>query len=268
MLFRGVDSVEVGTNFYNIRSVNSYVMKEKKASMRILLLSLAFFGMLPICLFAEGAFAQSSPDSLVFISGRVISAKDSTPIVAKIRFKKLPYGDDVGVSSSNKTGTYQMPVLNERSYMFEAIAEGFVPLRQQVDIFDFNQDQLVQKDFILMPARVGQIMEFDNFLFDQSQAILLPESYPTLDKLVDVMMENRTLVIQLEGHTDFRGPANANRKLSGERVNVIRNYLINKGIQKERVRTKAFGGTQPIDTDDTPEARQRNRRVEIRILQE
>lgn len=241
---------------------------EEKAKMRIVLLIVAFFGMLPLGLFAGEAFAQTGPDSLVFISGRVISAKDSTPVVAKIRFKKLPYGDDVGVSSSNQTGSYQMPVLNERSYMFEAIAEGFMPLRQQVDIFDFNQDQLVQKDFILEPARVGQIMKFDNFLFDQSQAILLSESFSTLDKLVDLMLENRTLVIQLEGHTDFRGPANANRKLSGERVNVIRNYLINKGIQKDRVKTKAFGGTQPIDTDDTEEARQKNRRVEIRILQE
>lgn len=267
MLFRGRQLHGELNQLLGKGFVNSHDMK-KETIMRFLLLTILFFGLLPVGLFAEEAFAQPGPDSLVFISGRVISAKDSTPVVAKIRFRKLPYGDDVGVSSSNKTGSYQMPVLNERSYMFEAIAEGFVPLRQQVDIFDFNKDQLVQKDFILEPHRIGQIMEFENFIFDQSQAILLPESYPTLDKLVDVMMENPTLVIQLEGHTDFRGPANANRRLSGERVNVIRNYLINKGIQKERVKTKALGGSFPIATDDTPEARQKNRRVEIRILQE
>ncbi len=237
-------------------------------SVRLLSKIFMLFGVLFACLFSGVSYAQAEPDSLVYISGRVISAKDSTPIVAKIRFRKLPHGDDIGVSSSNQTGSYQMPVLNERSYMFEAIAEGFLPLKQQVDIFDFNSDQLVQKDFILEPVRVGQIMEFDNFHFDQSQAILLPTSYPTLDKLVDVMMENPTLVIQLEGHTDFRGPVNANRRLSGERVNVIRNYLVNKGIQKDRVKTKAFGGSQPLSKDDTPEARQLNRRVEIRILNE
>lgn len=242
---------------------------EKKTTKRFLLLSLLFFGLLPISLFAQQASAQKSgADSLVFISGKVLSAKDSTPIVAKIRFRKLPNGDDVGVSNSNKTGSYQMPVINERSYLFEAMAEGFIPLRQQVDIYDFNKDQLIEKDFILVPERVGQIMEFDNFLFDQSQAILLPESYPTLDRLVDVLVENPTLVIQLEGHTDFRGPANANRRLSGERVEVIRNYLVNKGIQKDRVKTKAFGGTTPLSKEDTEEARQKNRRVEIRVLHE
>ncbi|AHM61299.1 ompa/motb domain protein [Flammeovirgaceae bacterium 311] len=241
---------------------------EMKKITRILLLSVLFFGLLPGGLFAEEVFAQGGPDSLVFISGRIISAKDSTPVVAKIRFRKLPHGDDVGVSVSNKTGTYQMPVLNERSYGFEVIAEGYIPLRQQVDIYDFNRDQLVQKDFLMEPVRVGQIMAFDNFLFDQSQAILLAESYPTLDKLVDLMMDNPTLVIQLEGHTDFRGPVRANRVLSAERVEVIRNYLVNKGIQKDRVKTKAFGGSMPLSKEDTAEARQLNRRVEIRILQE
>ena len=242
---------------------------EKKTTKQFLLLPFLFFSLLPISLFAQEASAQKSgADSLVFISGRVLSAKDSTPIVAKIRFRKLPHGDDVGVSNSNKTGTYQMPVINDRSYMFETMAEGYIPLRQQVDIYDFNKDQLIEKDFILVPERVGQIMEFDNFLFDQSQAILLPESYPTLDRLVDVLVENPTLVIQLEGHTDFRGPANANRRLSGERVEVIRNYLINKGIQKDRVKTRAFGGSLPLSKEDTEEARQMNRRVEIRVLHE
>lgn len=236
--------------------------------LRILSIFSLFLGLLAACLAMPQAYAQPSPDSLVFISGRVINAKDSTPVVAKIRFRKLPHGDDVGVSSSNQSGNYQMPVLNERSYMFEAIADGFVPLKQRVDIYDFNNDQLVKKDFILVPERVGQILEFDNFHFGQSQAILLSESYSTLDRLVDLMMENRSLVIQLEGHTDFRGPAMANRRLSGERVNVIRNYLINKGIEKDRVKTKAFGGSQPLSKEDTPEARQLNRRVEIRILQE
>lgn len=241
---------------------------KKMYSLRYLLLTILFFGVLSGVLTAEKAFAQNAPDSLVFISGRVLSAKDSTPVLARIRFRKLPFGDDVGVSSSNKAGSYQMPVLNERSYMFEAIAEGFMPLRQQIDIFDFDQDQQVRKDFMMEPVRIGQIMAFDNILFEQSEAILLQASYPLLDRLVDMMMENPRLIIQLEGHTDFRGPAQANKRLSGERVTIIRNYLINKGIQKDRVKTKAFGGSTPLSTDDTSEARQLNRRVEIRILQE
>ncbi len=208
------------------------------------------------------------PDSVVLISGSVLNANDSTPVVARIRYKKLPHGDDVGIFVSHKNGTFEMPVLDLNSYMFEADAEGFYPLRQKIDIRDFNKDKRIEKNFIMKPLRVGQIMEFDNILFEQSEAILLQESYSVIDRLVDILIHNQTLVIQLEGHTDFRGPARANKRLSRERVKIIRNYLINKGIDRKRVETKAFGGSQPLTTDDTAEARKLNRRVEIRILEE
>lgn len=208
------------------------------------------------------------PDSVVLISGAVINAKDSTPIVARIRYKKLPHGDDVGIFLSQSDGAFEMPVMDLNSYMFEADAEGFYPLRQKIDIKDFNKDRRIEKNFVMEPLRVGQIMEFDNILFEQSESILLQESYSVLDRLVDILIYNQGMVIQLEGHTDFRGPARANKKLSRDRVKIIRNYLINKGIDRKRVATKAFGGAQPLTTDDTAEARKLNRRVEIRILEE
>lgn len=208
------------------------------------------------------------PDSVVLISGSVINSKDSTPVVARIRYKKLPHGDDVGIFVSHSNGAFEMPVMDRNSYMFEADAEGFYPLRQKVDIKDFNKDKRIEKNFIMEPLRVGQIMEFDNILFEQSKAILLQNSYAVLDRLVDILIHNQGMVIQLEGHTDFRGPSRANRKLSGERVKVIRSYLINKGIHRRRVKTEAFGGSQPVSTEDSEEAKKLNRRVEIRILEE
>lgn len=208
------------------------------------------------------------PDSVVTITGIILNAKDSTPVVARIRYKKLPHGDDVGIFTSRHNGLYEMPVINLQSYLFEAEANGYYPLKQQIHINDFNNDRLIEKNFYMQPLRVGQIMEFDNILFEQSESILLEESYQVLDKLVDILTRNPDMVIQLEGHTDFRGPAKANRKLSLNRVKVIRNYLLNKGVNRKRVKTKAFGGTKPISTSDTPEASQLNRRVEIRILEE
>ena len=230
-----------------------------------------FLGGIPALMAGENnpsAPLISPPDSLVTITGLVISAKDSLPVSARIRFKRLPYGDDVGIYVSRNNGQYEMPVVNLNSYLFEAEAEGFYPLKQQVDIRDFNNDKLIQKNFVLQPLRVGQVMDFDNILFEQSEAILLSNSYPVIDKLVDILTSQPTLVIQLEGHTDHRGPQKANRKLSNRRVKVIRDYLINKGIDRRRVKTKAFGGTQPLFTEDTPEAQRLNRRVEIRILAE
>ena len=74
------------------------------------------------------------------------------------------------------------------------------------------------------------------------------------------------MVIQLEGHTDYQGNSKDNMKLSKERVDAVKKYLEGKGISGSRIKTKAFGGTQPISKDDTAEAHRLNRRVELRIL--
>lgn len=247
-------------------------MKIRKGLLVCVVFLNIWFGGLPALLAKSQGVASHSfvvpPDSLVTITGTILSARDSTPVSARIRYKKLPHGDDVGIFVSNPMGLYEMPVLNLNSYVFEAEAEGYYPLTQKIDINDFNMDKLILKNFVMQPLRVGQIMEFDNILFEQSEGILLSESYPVLDKLVDILSANSKMIIQLEGHTDFRGSNRLNRKLSDERVKVIRNYLINKGIDRKRVKTKAFGGTHPLSTEDTPEAMKLNRRVEIRILAE
>ncbi len=74
------------------------------------------------------------------------------------------------------------------------------------------------------------------------------------------------MVIQLEGHTDYVGNANSNMDLSERRVLSVKSYITAKGIVQERVITKAFGGTQPLSREDTPEAHANNRRVEVRII--
>ena len=75
------------------------------------------------------------------------------------------------------------------------------------------------------------------------------------------------MVIQLEGHTDNLGNAQANLELSQKRVDAVKKYITTKGIPKSRIKTKAFGGSQLLSQEPTPEARVLNRRVEMRILQ-
>jgi outer membrane protein OmpA-like peptidoglycan-associated protein len=82
-----------------------------------------------------------------------------------------------------------------------------------------------------------------------------------------MMKDNSKMVIQLEGHTDNLGNAEANLKLSQDRVDAVKKYITTRGISKSRVKTKAFGGSQLLSHETTPEARVLNRRVEMRILQ-
>jgi len=82
------------------------------------------------------------------------------------------------------------------------------------------------------------------------------------------MKENTKIVIQLEGHTDNQGSSKANLALSEDRVEAVKRYLVSKGIGKDRIKTKSFGGSQPLSNELTQEARAMNRRVEMRILKD
>jgi outer membrane protein OmpA-like peptidoglycan-associated protein len=114
---------------------------------------------------------------------------------------------------------------------------------------------------------VGQVMRLNNLIFQVSKSKIDPDSYPELDVVVNMMKENTSMIIQLEGHTDYQGNANDNMRLSQLRVAAVKNYIVSKKIAKNRIKTKAFGGTQPLSREDTPEAHRVNRRVELRILE-
>ena len=80
------------------------------------------------------------------------------------------------------------------------------------------------------------------------------------------MIENPSMQIQLEGHTDYRGSKRLNMELSEQRVEAVKAYLIGKNIGSRRIKTKAFGGKQPLIREQSIEASEINRRVEVRIL--
>jgi outer membrane protein OmpA-like peptidoglycan-associated protein len=102
-----------------------------------------------------------------------------------------------------------------------------------------------------------------NVYFKTSEAVLLPESYLELDKLAQQMLDNPLLEIRLEGHTDAVGDPAANLELSKERANSVKEYLVLKGVQNQRIETKGFGSTRPLVKSG--DARQQNRRVEFVI---
>ena len=107
-----------------------------------------------------------------------------------------------------------------------------------------------------------------NVHFDTGKATLRSESYPALNDLAEVMRVKKKMVIEIAGHTDDVGDDAANLKLSQSRAETVRNYLLEKGIAKERITAKGYGETQPTSTNQTESGRQLNRRTEVRILQE
>lgn len=107
----------------------------------------------------------------------------------------------------------------------------------------------------------------DDCNFETGKANLEPESYTVLDELVAYLNRKDDVKIELGGHTDNVGSAANNLKLSDERANTVRDYLLAKGIDPFRVFAKGYGLSQPIADNKTEDGRAHNRRTEVKILE-
>jgi OOP family OmpA-OmpF porin len=102
-----------------------------------------------------------------------------------------------------------------------------------------------------------------NVEFEFDKANIKKNFYKEIDELAEVMKEYPDIKIVIEGHTDNRGSAAYNQKLSQERAEAVKKYMVDKcGIDSARLTTKGFGLTNPIASNTTKEGRQKNRRVE------
>jgi len=105
-----------------------------------------------------------------------------------------------------------------------------------------------------------------NIYFERTKPVVLMESYPSLDRLAEILVSRPKLYINIIGHTDNVGDQVALKKLSEERAKAIKDILLQKGVPAHRVSTTGHGCSQPIAPNDTEENKSKNRRVEIKIV--
>jgi outer membrane protein OmpA-like peptidoglycan-associated protein len=113
----------------------------------------------------------------------------------------------------------------------------------------------IEKEFILKGVN-----------FESGSAALTPDSYPVLDDVIRSLLAYPEVNVEIRGYTDSQGPASFNLELSQRRADAVKQYLSNAGIDPARVTTKGFGEADPISSNDTPQGRAQNRRIEFRRL--
>jgi outer membrane protein OmpA-like peptidoglycan-associated protein len=111
------------------------------------------------------------------------------------------------------------------------------------------------------PARVPFVLKGVNF--DTGTAVLRDESASRLDLVVVFMKRRKSAVVEISGHTDNVGNAKKNKALSLKRAQACRDYLVEKGIEGNRITAVGFGGDRPVAPNDSDENRQKNRRIEV-----
>jgi outer membrane protein OmpA-like peptidoglycan-associated protein len=206
--------------------------------------------------------ARAQTNGEIWIEGKVIDVGTGKGVMANIRYKSLPTG---GITGSFHDSVYRFSIFGSSKYEVAAEVEGYITAIAIVDPKKGVAGKIL-RNLTLTPK--GQTIRLSHLIFEQGKSIIDPASFDELDEVAQMLIDHPKLVIQLEGHTDNQGSMSKNMELSQERVDEVKEYLVDKKVNKNRVKTKAFGGTKPLSNEKTVEARNLNRRVEIRILSE
>lgn len=116
--------------------------------------------------------------------------------------------------------------------------------------------------------KIGEKIILNNIYFDFNKAELRHESFQELNKLKRFLENNKNVTVQISGHTDNFGSDDYNERLSFNRAKAVADYLLNSGISGERLVCKGMGENFPVDSNDTSNGRQNNRRIEILIVKD
>jgi len=211
-----------------------------------------------------------TPDPVIIVKGQLLDSKTKEPIGAKIIYERLSDGKEMGIAESNpETGEYELMLPAGEIYGIRAEADGFVAQNANIDLRDFKEGDVLEvdhKDLMLVPIEKEATVVLNNVFFGFDQATLKTESYPELNRVVELLNSRESLEIEIAGHTDSTGPESYNLGLSKRRAEAVEQYLLDKGISPERLTVKYLGETQPDVENDTRENRSKNRRVEFKII--
>jgi OmpA-OmpF porin, OOP family len=212
------------------------------------------------------------------LSGTVTDYDSGDPIPSALVTMKNVHEDEEPVFFiTDDKGNYSTPIKGGVEYFLKAQKNKYLAAAASVSSVGYTASHHFTQDFQLSKIPMDD-QTIDGIEYDLNKATLRPSSKLILDKIYDFLILNENLVIEINSHTDTRGSDKSNQVLSDGRAKSCVDYLISKGIAKERLIAKGYGETKPIYDDKAVLAKptkeeqevlhQKNRRTAFRIIGE
>ncbi len=218
------------------------------------------------------------PDPVTYVLLKVFDSDTDQPLDASVSIVDLGSGEEFKLLTSSSTGEQSQILDTGNSYAITVMRDGYAFYSAHVDLEDEASAEVPYQYTIgLEPIRVVEETRkevkpepilLSNIFFNSGKDILLPESATEIQNLVNLLNENQSISIVINGHTDNVGSESDNLELSERRAKAVYEAVVGKGIDQARLAYQGYGESVPIADNDTEEGRSQNRRTEFVIINE
>jgi len=187
-----------------------------------------------------------------FIAEGVVNDEQGAPIAdAKLRI----VGSDGTNSKLNarRDGTYKIKLNKDVKYVMLASARGFLNAKEQWNTYDLKDSKTYTMNFTLSP--ISRPVKMENIFYEFGKWEVTKASEEELMKLVKLLQDNPNITIELSAHTDLKGNEEFNNELSQKRAQTCCDFLIKRGIEKERLTPVGYGKSKPVVADKSLHAK-------------
>ena len=162
-------------------------------------------------------------------------------------------------------GLYNMELEYDRKYMYKALASRHFYYQGIIDLTGINYGKIINEDAVLTPIEVGAKITINSILFETASAELTENDKNELKNVINVLAQNRNIILEISAHTDDVGSDGDNLKLSEARAKSVMDHLVSQKVPARMLTSKGYGESQPVVPNTSEESRALNRRVEFRV---
>ncbi len=209
---------------------------------------------------------ESRPIPVTYLSASIIEDSSKAAITATFQIIDLATNTVLLSGNTNALGKLLVPLPAGKDYMLAVNKHCYLPYSENFKLIENIHYKPYEMLISLKKPKNGNVFILRNVFFNTNEFALDKKSNIELDKLVNFLKTNPKIKLEISGHTDNTGDKVKNQKLSESRAKSVVEYLISKGITKERLVFKGYGDSQPIATNDTEEGKSQNRRTECKMI--
>jgi outer membrane protein OmpA-like peptidoglycan-associated protein/tetratricopeptide (TPR) repeat protein len=205
------------------------------------------------------------PIKTLWVKGKVFDSKTNIGLPSSIELKDIKTNQRLSKIQTDEEGNYLVTLPLGKDYAFNVNRKSYLMYSENFPFSTKTPDSTYLINIPLQPIDTGASIVLKNIFFETGKYTLQQVSAAELDNLVDLLKENPSVNIQINGFTDNQGKPSDNMILSENRAKAVVKYLIQNGIEASRLASKGYGETRPIADNNTEIGRAKNRRTSMKV---